>query len=61
MNELTFYCPYCGEENVTSVYPEDGSKQSLLQDCEVCCRPLEISFVFSGNEIISLNVDREND
>ena len=34
-------CPYCGEtiEVQVEVLPED---QSYIEDCSVCCRPIQI-------------------
>lgn len=33
-------CPYCGEEFETSVDTSSGSTR-YIEDCEVCCRPIE--------------------
>ena len=38
MNE-SFQCAGCGEENETDVDPSAGSKQSYVEDCQVCCKP----------------------
>lgn len=35
-------CPYCFEKFSIEIYLEDGEKQELIYDCEVCCHPLEI-------------------
>jgi len=34
-----FQCAGCGEWNTTTVDPSAGSKQSYLEDCQVCCKP----------------------
>ena len=34
-----FQCASCGEWNETSVDESAGSKQSYVEDCQVCCRP----------------------
>ncbi len=34
-----FQCASCGETNETSVDESAGSKQSYVEDCQVCCRP----------------------
>jgi hypothetical protein len=36
-------CPYCGEEIELAVDPGGGSVQEYVEDCEVCCRPLQLS------------------
>jgi hypothetical protein len=33
-------CPYCGEPFESTIEPEDGS-QHYIEDCPVCCRPIE--------------------
>ncbi len=33
-------CPYCGEPLVLFVEPAAG-EQSYIEDCPVCCRPIE--------------------
>ncbi|MFH2204361.1 MAG: CPXCG motif-containing cysteine-rich protein [Elusimicrobiota bacterium] len=32
-------CPHCGEEFELSFEPQDEG-QELIQDCQVCCRPI---------------------
>jgi hypothetical protein len=34
-----FQCAGCGEDNETNVDPSAGSKQSYVEDCQVCCKP----------------------
>jgi hypothetical protein len=34
-----FQCASCGEWNETSVDESAGSRQSYVEDCQVCCRP----------------------
>lgn len=42
--ELTAWvaCPYCGEEIELVVDPGGGSVQEYVEDCEVCCRPMQL-------------------
>jgi len=35
-------CPYCGEEFVTSIDCSAGD-QSYIEDCYVCCQPIEFT------------------
>lgn len=35
-------CPWCGERYATAVDVSAGDQQQT-EDCQVCCRPLEIS------------------
>jgi hypothetical protein len=36
-----FSCPWCGETNTLDMEPEEEG-QWLVQDCRVCCRPIEL-------------------
>jgi transposase-like protein len=36
-------CPYCGETVTVTVDEGGGSAQRYVEDCSVCCRPIEIS------------------
>ncbi|MDZ7683359.1 MAG: CPXCG motif-containing cysteine-rich protein [Fodinibius sp.] len=38
-----FRCAYCGETNHTFVDPSQGDTQKYIEDCQVCCRPNELS------------------
>jgi hypothetical protein len=50
-------CPYCGEEYETTI---DTSQEdfSTIEDCAVCCRPIELSVRSMPGEILALEVDR---
>lgn len=41
LESITLRCPYCGESFETSVDCSAGS-QSYVEDCAVCCRPIEV-------------------
>lgn len=36
-------CPHCGEEIELEVDPTAGRRQQFVEDCWVCCRPIEFS------------------
>ena len=55
-----FCCPYCGETNELFVDFSGGSHQEFVVDCEVCCAPIIVHLIIQGDEIISLDVQREN-
>jgi hypothetical protein len=57
----TFSCPYCGQDNSLFVDPSAGRRQKQIVDCEVCCRPIVIDLWLEGEEIVSLNVTKENE
>ena len=54
------YCPYCGEKIELLI---DGSipEQEYIEDCFVCCRPIEISICVDTNGDIHIVTKDEND
>ena len=36
-------CPYCGETVEIVLDPASGTEQSYVEDCEVCCRPWQVT------------------
>ncbi len=54
-------CPYCGECFETAVDSSSGSQQ-YIEDCPVCCRPIEFRLeVGNDGEILSLVTHRDDD
>jgi len=49
--EHFFQCPYCWEEISMILDPSIG-KQTYIEDCEVCCNPIELTPEFNSNELI---------
>jgi hypothetical protein len=40
IEETTVTCPYCGEP-ITVLLDWSAGTQSYVEDCQVCCRPIE--------------------
>ncbi len=58
--DALYACPSCGEENAIGVDPTAGSRQTLVEDCPVCCRPLVFSVYVDGDGDVTLeSVERE--
>ena len=55
-DEIRFFCPYCGEENITDIYISAGNTQEFIHDCEVCCRPVEIKLTFDRDGNVNLEI-----
>lgn len=51
MYEHFFQCPYCWEE-ISFLLDTSVAKQTYVEDCEVCCNPIEVIPVFENNEFI---------
>ncbi|MCL6295721.1 CPXCG motif-containing cysteine-rich protein [Jejuia spongiicola] len=56
MKEHYFTCPYCWE-NISMLIDNSVSKQTYIEDCEVCCNPIQVSVHFSNSELIDFQVD----
>jgi transcription elongation factor Elf1 len=50
-------CPWCGER-IDVVLDLSAGGQSYVEDCAVCCQPLDISFEVSDGELSYVQVDR---
>lgn len=61
LNETTVECPYCGEP-FTSLVDSSAGGQHYVEDCEVCCRPIEFHIEVDGTgELSRVNVARDDD
>ena len=49
-------CPFCAE-HMSIVIDLSAGGQSYVEDCQVCCQPMQISFTTDGNDLESLQVD----
>lgn len=50
MLEHFFQCPYCWED-ISMLLDTSVPRQTYVEDCEICCNPIEISVSFSDNEL----------
>jgi len=44
-------CPYCGEPLTLAVDESAGRRQSYVEDCVVCCRPIEVDLTIVDGEV----------
>ncbi|NMH89822.1 CPXCG motif-containing cysteine-rich protein [Flavivirga algicola] len=51
MLEHYFTCPHCWER-ISVLVDSSISKQSYIEDCEVCCNPIQVSLQFLNTELI---------
>ncbi|MBP8792518.1 MAG: CPXCG motif-containing cysteine-rich protein [Lutibacter sp.] len=56
MEEHFFQCPYCWEE-ISMMLDSSVRNQTYVEDCEVCCNPIELQVKFEDNELIALNIN----
>ena len=58
--DALYACPSCGEENAVGVDPTAGRRQTLVEDCPVCCRPLVFTVLVDHEGAATVeNVERE--
>lgn len=53
--EHTFACPYCWQ-TISVLVDLSDPNQDMIQDCEVCCRPMRILCSVVEGEIDSFDV-----
>lgn len=52
MFEHFFQCPYCWEE-ISMLLDTSVKQQTYVEDCEVCCNPIEVTAGFFEGELTS--------
>jgi len=55
--EHFFICPYC-LERISMILDPSEEESDYVEDCEVCCRPIEIYFRFSGERLVLFTARR---
>ncbi|ARV12466.1 CPXCG motif-containing cysteine-rich protein [Gilvibacter sp. SZ-19] len=55
MEEHLFQCPYCWE--TISMLLDPSVSQTYIEDCEVCCNPIEISVRFDDQQLSSFEAN----
>lgn len=55
--EIFFICPYCAQQ-VSILIEELFGNQSYIEDCEVCCQPIQFTFEMEDGTLISFEVQR---
>ena len=51
MYEHFFQCPYCWE-TISMLLDTSLYQSSYVEDCEVCCRPIQLTVTFDSQELI---------
>ena len=52
--EFYFQCPYCWEE-ISMIFDKSLSEDSYIEDCEVCCNPIEVKYQSDGETITNFS------
>lgn len=63
MNEQEYtevQCPYCGE-NTPAFIDCSVREQMLIEDCQVCCRPISFNISINDSDELLVTVRHENE
>lgn len=55
--ERRIRCPFCGE-SMDIVIDLSAGAQSYVEDCQICCQPMEIGFTTEDDRLLDFRVDR---
>ncbi|MBS9523063.1 CPXCG motif-containing cysteine-rich protein [Litoribacter ruber] len=50
LEEHFFTCPYCFS-NISVLLDPSIAAQTYIEDCEICCKPIEIKFFIENGEL----------
>lgn len=54
-HEQFFTCPYCFQTISIVLDTSIEGVQEYIEDCEVCCRPIQIQYEANGLEVVSFD------
>ena len=56
MEEQFFQCPYCWEQ-ISMLIDTSQHHQTYIEDCEICCSPIQLSITVLDQEITSFQAE----
>ncbi len=56
--EKFFKCPYCLEKISMLLDVSVDDQQSYVEDCEVCCNPIQVSFNSENSKVKNFSADK---
>lgn len=60
LDDRTIDCPYCGE-SIDILLDPSFSEQRYVEDCEVCCRPININLSVEPNGDLLLRATTDSE
>lgn len=56
MFEHFFQCPYCWEK-ISMLQDNSIRETSYIEDCEVCCNPIQINASFNNDKLVNFSAE----
>ena len=53
-------CPYCGE-TIEILVDTSAGAQDYIEDCQVCCRPIEMTISLNEDDVPHVEVRRDDE
>jgi transcription elongation factor Elf1 len=60
LNATSLQCPYCGE-SIEVLVDCSVDEQTYIEDCGVCCRPIVMTVLAEGGELLSIEARSEDE
>lgn len=58
LSEKDITCPYCWETFSIYIEPSLEVGESYIEDCYICCRPIEIFIAHNSYDSVDIRVSR---
>ena len=58
--EYFLVCPYCWQ-TISMIFDGSTASQTYVEDCEVCCRPLQVTYHSEDGRILSAEAKKLDD
>jgi Cysteine-rich CPXCG len=55
LHNVSVLCPYCGER-IDVLIDDCGDSQQYIEDCQVCCRPINFYIALDEHQQMSVSV-----
>ena len=56
MEEHFFQCPHCWED-ISMLIDVSQRQQTYIEDCEICCNPIQLSVTTEAQTITAFNIE----
>lgn len=57
---IDIHCPYCGE-TIALFVDDSAGDQQYIEDCQVCCRPIQVAVALDAEGVASIDVRAEHE